>query len=59
MSDKTEQPTSKKLRDAREKGQVANSKDVSSTALLLAIFAYIKFAWDDLYQRCQNLIVLP
>ncbi len=59
MSDKTEQPTSKKLRDAREKGQVASSKDVNSTVLLLALFAYIKFAWDDVYQRCQNLIVLP
>jgi type III secretion protein U len=59
MSDKSEQPTSKKLRDAREKGQVASSKDVSSTALLLGLFAYLKFAWDDLYQRCQNLIVLP
>lgn len=59
MSDKTEQPTSKKLRDARQKGQVANSKDVGSTVLLLAIFAYIKFAWNDVYQRMQDLITLP
>jgi type III secretion protein U len=34
MSEKTEQPTPKRLRDARKKGQVANSKDVTSTALL-------------------------
>lgn len=37
-SEKTEQPTPKKLRDAREKGQVALSKDASSTATLGAAF---------------------
>lgn len=36
--DKTEQPTTKKLRDARKKGQVPKSRDVSSTAALLAWF---------------------
>lgn len=59
MSEKTEQPTSKKLRDARQKGQVANSRDLSSTAVLLGLFAYLAFAWDDLYLRCQRLIELP
>jgi type III secretion protein U len=34
--DKTEQPTPKKLLDARKKGQVAKSKDVTSTVELLA-----------------------
>ncbi|MEX1066997.1 MAG: EscU/YscU/HrcU family type III secretion system export apparatus switch protein [Aquisalimonadaceae bacterium] len=35
---KTEEPTSKKLRDAREKGQVAKSKEVvSATGILLII----------------------
>jgi type III secretion protein U len=32
--DKTEQPTSKKLADARRKGDVAKSKDVTSTVVL-------------------------
>ena len=60
MSDeKTEQPTSKKLRDAREKGQVANSKDVASTALLVALFAYFFIAWDWIYESCLELIRLP
>jgi len=36
--DKTEQPTTKKLREARKKGQVPKSRDVSSTAALLAWF---------------------
>jgi type III secretion protein U len=34
--DKTERPTPKKLQDARKKGQVAKSKDLTSTVELLA-----------------------
>lgn len=36
--EKTEQPTAKKLRDARNKGQVAQSKDFNSAVSLLAVF---------------------
>ena len=39
--EKTEMPTPKKLRDAREKGQVNNSKDITSTALLLVLMSII------------------
>ncbi len=35
--EKTEMPTAKKLRDAREKGQVCTSKDIVSTALLVVL----------------------
>ena len=35
--EKTEMPTAKKLRDARQKGQVCMSKDVVSTALLVVL----------------------
>lgn len=59
MSDKTEQPTSKKLRDARQKGQVASSKDIPATATLLVLFAVIAASWPSAYQRLQRLIVLP
>lgn len=34
--EKTELPTPKKLRDARQKGQVAKSQEVVSSALILA-----------------------
>lgn len=34
--EKTEQPTPKRLRDAREKGQVARSKELTTMAVLLA-----------------------
>jgi type III secretion protein U len=52
MSEKTEQPTSKRLRDAREQGQVCKSQEVGSTAVLLAVFGIFlgagAFIWDTL-----------
>ena len=39
--EKTEMPTPKKLRDAREKGQVCTSKDIVSTAILIVLFALL------------------
>ena len=41
--EKTELPTPKKLRDAREKGQVCTSKDIVSTAVLVVLFGVL--AW--------------
>lgn len=37
--EKTEMPTPKKLRDARNKGQVCTSKGVVSTAILVVLLA--------------------
>ena len=39
--EKTELPTPKKLRDARQKGQVCSSKDIVSTAILIVLFALL------------------
>lgn len=39
--EKTEMPTPKKLRDARQKGQVCTSKDVVSTAVLLVLLSVL------------------
>ena len=41
MAEKTEQPTPKKIREAREKGQVAISKDFASAVLLVAVSAFL------------------
>jgi type III secretion protein U len=38
--EKTEQPTSKRLREAREKGQTAKSQEVPSAALVLTLALY-------------------
>ena len=39
--EKTEMPTPKKLRDARQKGQVCSSKDVVSTAILVVLLTLL------------------
>jgi type III secretion protein U len=59
MSEKTEQPTAKKLRDAREKGQVAKSKDFTQTALIVALFAYIISAGKPLMESFSRIILAP
>ena len=41
MSDKTEQPTPKRLRESREKGDVCKSQDVPSALTVLALSVYI------------------
>jgi flagellar biosynthesis protein FlhB len=45
--DKSEEPTPHKLREAREKGQIAKSKEIT-TALLL-IFSYMVFRYTGVY----------
>jgi type III secretion protein U len=58
MSDKTEDPTPKRLRDARNKGQVAQSKDVASTATLIVVFAYVAATWREDIDRLRHLFDL-
>ncbi len=41
MSDKTEQPTPKRLREAREKGDICKSPDIASALTVLALAVYI------------------
>ena len=61
--EKTEQPTSKKIRDARNKGQVVQSKDLNSAISLLAVFlgftALSQFYIENLigfYQYTMNMV---
>ena len=57
--EKTEQPTPKKQNDARKKGQVAQSKDVSSTAILIAAFAYLFIGGNWIFENLQELVSYP
>ncbi|OUS27697.1 EscU/YscU/HrcU family type III secretion system export apparatus switch protein [Gammaproteobacteria bacterium 45_16_T64] len=59
MSEKTEQPTAKKLREAREKGQVAHSKEVVSTALLASVYALFFANSDYFLSQLLEIITLP
>ncbi|MEO5363022.1 MAG: flagellar biosynthesis protein FlhB [Magnetococcus sp. DMHC-8] len=51
---KTEDPTGKRLSDAREKGQVINSKEVSTAFLFLSATALFHFQGGHLWSAMQT-----
>jgi flagellar biosynthetic protein FlhB len=55
--EKTEEPTSKKLDDAKKKGQVWKSKDLSGVAVFLAGMGTLKASWDWTEDRFRGLFV--
>lgn len=57
--EKTEQPTPKKLRDARKKGQVAKSQDISSAVLTVCCFATLSILFYSIIDDMSHLILLP
>jgi len=57
--EKTLQASDKKLREARKKGQVAQSKDMVIGTGTVAILAYVWFAWDGIQTRLIALLTLP
>ena len=54
--EKTEMPTPKKLRDARQKGQVCTSKDIVSTAILIVLFAVLGWMGVALMEDMEALL---
>jgi type III secretion protein U len=56
--EKTEQSTPKRLRDARQKGQVARSKEIAGTLGLAILFAYVLVRSDALQQSFIELILV-
>ena len=60
MSDeKTEQPTPKRLRDIREKGQVAKSQDVPSALTVMAVAVYFLAMAPDMLKTLLTLGEIP
>lgn len=55
--EKTEQPTPKRLREAREKGQIARSSELVSTAMILALFGYMWINSDFIIARLKEIII--
>ena len=49
--DKTEEPTEKRRRDAREKGQVARSQELNTAFVLLIGFLGLKIFWEYIYDN--------
>ncbi|AUH50636.1 EscU/YscU/HrcU family type III secretion system export apparatus switch protein [Chromobacterium sp. ATCC 53434] len=56
MSEKTEKPTPKKIRDARNKGQVAKSVEITSGVQLAVLLAYFCFEGPHLLQALQSMV---
>ncbi|MEZ4502198.1 MAG: flagellar biosynthesis protein FlhB [Dehalococcoidia bacterium] len=54
---RTEQPTRKRLDDARKKGQVARSREVDTAFALLAAFAVFRFGGAALWRSMEALLV--
>ena len=54
--EKTEMPTAKKLRDARQKGQVCTSKDITSTAILIVLFVLLAWMGVALMEDMEELL---
>jgi flagellar biosynthesis protein FlhB len=53
-SNKTEYPTPRKLTKAREKGQVARSKEVPSAAVLLGMLVFLYYAGQKFYMVLES-----
>jgi type III secretion protein U len=58
-SEKTEQPTAHRLREARKDGQVAKSKDFTQVLMLGALFGYTLAASDDIVREFVALMTAP
>ena len=54
-AEKTEQPTAKKLDDARKEGQVAKSQEIATAFTLLALFVIIRVIYPFMGTNFQNL----
>lgn len=53
-SEKTEKPTAKKIRDSKKKGQVARSKELATTLLLIFSFAGFLIFGADIFETLKN-----
>jgi flagellar biosynthetic protein FlhB len=57
--DKTEKPTGKRRRDARNKGQVVQSKEINSVMILLGVFICIKIFSGYLIKNFKMAMIEP
>ncbi|MDG0795559.1 type III secretion system export apparatus subunit SctU [Pectobacterium punjabense] len=59
MSEKTEQPTEKKLEDARRKGEVGQSQDVPKLLICVGLLECVLALADSTMGKLQALVQLP
>lgn len=56
-SEKTEEPTPHKLKEARDKGQTAKSKDLTSAILIIVSFYTLKVSSRFIWEQCTNITI--
>lgn len=56
MSEKTEKPTQKRLQDAREKGQVAKSPDLTETVCMLGVVGVLMMGESKMADALRSLV---
>lgn len=56
QGEKTEQPSPKKIRDARAKGQVARSTEVVTTVSLLSVLTVLWFNWQSMIDAAVRML---
>jgi flagellar biosynthetic protein FlhB len=54
---KTEQPTKRRIDDARKRGQVAHSREVDSAIVLLAAFGVMRFGGAAIWNGLQSIMI--
>lgn len=59
MSEKTEQPTPKRLREAREKGDICKSQDISPALTVLAVGVYLSANARNIFDTLCAMVALP
>ena len=59
MSEKTEQPTPKRVRDSREKGDVAKGQDLAPAATVLALAVYAVTNGESIYETLVEMVEAP
>lgn len=59
MSEKTEQPTPKRLREAREKGDICKSQDIAPALTVLGVGVYLLANGDSIFRILRDMVVLP
>ena len=59
MSEKTEQPTPKRLREAREKGDVCKSQDIAPALTVLAVGIYLIANAENIFELLRAMVVVP
>jgi len=57
--DKTEQPTPKRLREAREKGDVCKSQDISHAVSVLGLGVYLVAAHESIFETVMSMTTIP